>query len=124
MIDDYLQVPSKQNVFAIGDCAANKTRPLTMLAQVANQQGVHLAKALNKNQVETSPFKYKFLGAMAQLGTFEAVADLNGPKLTGFTALLAWRSAYWTMSVSITNKILIPMYWFKSFFFGRDISKF
>ena len=26
--------------------------------------------------------------------------------------------------VSLTNKLLIPMYWFKSFWFGRDISKF
>ena len=66
----------------------------------------------------------RFMGAMASLGTFKAVADLNGPKLTGLVAFLTWRSAYWTMSVSITNKILIPMYWFKSFFFGRDISKF
>lgn len=34
------------------------------------------------------------------------------------------RSAYWTKSVSIQNKILIPMYWFKSWIFGRDISGF
>lgn len=59
-------------------------------------------KMLNK-------FQYRFMGSMASLGTFKAVADLNGPKLKGLTAFLAWRSAYWTMSVSVTNKILIPM---------------
>jgi hypothetical protein len=26
--------------------------------------------------------------------------------------------------VSVTNKLLIPMYWFKSMIFGRDISRF
>ncbi len=46
---------------------------------------------------------------MAQLGTFKGIADLGRAKITGLTAFLAWRSAYWTMSVSITNKILIPM---------------
>ena len=42
----------------------------------------------------------------------------------GMMAFLVWKSAYWTKSVSVANKILIPMYWFKSFFFGRDISRF
>ncbi len=46
---------------------------------------------------------------MASLGTFKGVADLGAAKIKGLTAFLAWRSAYWTMSVSITNKILIPM---------------
>ena len=116
------------NVYAIGDCAAHHEKPLAMLAQVANQQGIHLSRSLNHND-ETS-FQYKFMGAMASLGTFNAVAELgsNVPhpasRLTGIAAFLVWRSAYWSMTVSITNKILIPMFWFKSYFFGRDISKF
>ena len=100
-----------------------------MLAQVANQQGIYLAKCFNSKDDQTL-FEYKFLGAMASLGTFKGVADL-GPivpgsagKLKGLIAFIAWRSAYWSKSVSITNKILIPMYWFKQYFFGRDISKF
>ena len=119
----------KNNVYAIGDCAANHDKPLAMLAQVANQQGIYLAKCMN-NKDEESLFDYKFLGAMASLGTFKAVVELgpnvpeSASKLKGFIAFLLWRSAYWSMSVSITNKILIPMFWFKSYFFGRDISKF
>jgi NADH dehydrogenase FAD-containing subunit len=122
-VEDNLQVVGLQDVFAIGDAAANQTVPLPMLAQVANQQGHHLAVCMN-NATPEQPFKYKFMGMMAQLGLFQAVADVHGTKLTGATAFLAWRSAYWTLTVSITNKILIPMYWFKSYWFGRDISKF
>ena len=33
-------------------------------------------------------------------------------------------SRYWGKQVSTQNKILIPMHWFKTFFFGRDISRF
>ena len=122
LVDERLQVPGREGVFALGDCAVSATQPLAMLAQVANQQGKYLARRLNKNTDQ--PFKYIFMGSMAQLGTWDAVADLNGPKVTGLAAFLAWRSAYWGYQVSVTNKILIPMYWFKSFWFGRDISKF
>jgi len=122
LIDDYLQIEGHSDVFALGDCAVSSSKPLAMLAQVANQQGIHLAKCLNNDSL--TPFNYKFGGAMAQLGAFKAVAQTNGPRLKGLLAFMVWRSAYWTMSVSLANKILIPMYWFKQFFFGRDISKF
>ena len=59
--------------------------------------------------MDDETFKYRFLGMMTSLGTYRGVADFGGAKMKGFAAFLAWRSAYWTMSVSITNKILIPM---------------
>jgi len=126
LVDDKLRVRGQDSVFALGDCAVSASAPMAMLAQVANQQGKYLAKSLNRDPELSSvkPFRYIFMGSMAQLGTWNAVADLNGPKVTGLAAFLAWRSAYWGYQVSITNKILIPMYWFKSFWFGRDISKF
>ncbi|KAJ1984305.1 hypothetical protein H4R34_000729 [Dimargaris verticillata] len=42
----------------------------------------------------------------------------------GRLAWLFWRSAYFTMSVSLKNKILIPVYWFLTWLLGRDISRF
>jgi len=44
--------------------------------------------------------------------------------ISGVTAWLTWRFAYWGTQVSVANKILIPMHWFKTFVFGRDISRF
>ena len=123
VVNDRLLVKGHDSVFALGDCARIDNNPLAMLAQVANQQGKYLGTTLNSGK--DTAFKYRFMGSMAGLGTFDAVADLPGSgKLRGFTAFLAWRAAYWTYSVSITNKMLIPMYWFKSYWFGRDISKF
>ena len=85
-----------------------------------------MASYLNKGHDRTRPFRYTFMGSMAQLGTWDAVLDApsGAPNMSGLMAFMAWRSAYWTYSVSITNKILIPMYWFKAYWFGRDISKF
>ena len=76
---------------------------------------------------------------MAQIGSERAVVDLRNvgsedlpagvtktddfnPK--GKAAFAIWRGAYWQMTISNTNKLLIPMYWFKAYFFGRDISRF
>jgi len=42
----------------------------------------------------------------------------------GFLAFLLWRAAYWTKQVSVVNKILIPLYWIKSWAIGRDVSSF
>ena len=87
-------------------------------------------KHFNGKITNDKPFKFLFLGMMTQLGTWHGVLqgpDLGshgGPKLKGIVAWFLWRSAYWGYQVSITNKILIPMYWFKSYWFGRDISKF
>ncbi len=87
------------------------------------------------------PFRYTHLFSMASLGGWKAVVDMSHveipvdesgkkvqpialPNITGISAFIIWRSAYWTLNVSITNKILIPMYWFKAWIFGRDISRF
>jgi len=77
---------------------------------------------------------------MAQIASWGAVVDTTnigesktpgpGPdnakhtNVTGLSAFLLWRGAYWTMSVSYANKLLIPMYWFKTMLFGRDLSRF
>ena len=76
---------------------------------------------------------------MAQIASFRAVVDTtnvleNAPpspgkgtphtNISGFSAFLIWRGAYWTKSISWSNKLLIPMYWVKTFFFGRDVSRF
>jgi len=126
-------------VFAMGDCAVDARKPLPALAQVANQQGRYLAAALNQGMHNSSgskqlePFKYRHLGSMASVGDWKGVYDSTNslsdhaslaPPVKGFMAFLLWRAAYWTEQVSLRNKVLIPMYWFKSAIFGRDISSF
>ena len=37
-------------------------------------------------------------------------------------AWLIWCSVYFSMAVSVRNKILISIYWFTTWLFGRDIA--
>ena len=79
-------------------------------------------------------FRYVERGSMASMGMGKGVVDLGKSgllggeglpvNLTGFLAFCSWRFAYLTKQLSWTNRLLIPMFWFKSAFFGRDISRF
>ncbi|KAF9376112.1 hypothetical protein BGX21_003583 [Mortierella sp. AD011] len=141
LTDPYLRVLDSEgkvvpNVYALGDCATIKDHELPQTAQVANQQAIWLRKALNKlaKQPEksltdvTGPFSFKNLGSMAYIGNWEAVVDMtkinDKAKESGRFAWVFWRSSYLTMSVSMRNKMLIPMYWFATWVFGRDVVSF
>ncbi|KAH8097116.1 FAD/NAD(P)-binding domain-containing protein [Cristinia sonorae] len=136
--DEHLNVIMKDtkavhsDVFAIGDAATVKDDPLPATAQVANQKAIYLTKKLNstiRGKKHLKPFRFHNSGSLAYLGDWEAVYDrtkVRGPKSrwTGRIAWLLWRSAYFTKTVSIRNKILVPTYWFMNWIFGRDLSRF
>lgn len=113
------------NAYALGDCAilAGTTYPAT--AQVAYQKAVWLAKRLNKDDLSKPPlkgFSWKNMGVMAYLGNWNALLQGGGGGgISGRAAWVIWRGAYLTKSVSLRNKILIPVYWFINWVFGRDI---
>jgi NADH dehydrogenase FAD-containing subunit len=58
------------------------------------------------------------------VGGYRALIDSPVIKRSGFLTWIMWNAAYITKLVSIKNKVMIPLYWFKSFVFGRDISRF
>ena len=126
-----------EDVYAIGDCASIEGYDLPCTAQVAKQKAVYLSKVFNKHLPADSagptnanlpaPFVFKDVGALAYIGSWRAIARLQfteerNVNKQGILAWFIWRSAYMTMSVSWRNKILIPVYWFLAYFFGRDIS--
>ncbi|KAJ0118460.1 external NADH-ubiquinone oxidoreductase 1 [Diaporthe amygdali] len=121
-----LQTQILNDVFVIGDCAVISDQPtLPKTAQVASQEASYLAKALNKGSMEEEkPFAFRNLGTMTYLGNWKALFQGTSGDLTGFMAWVLWRGAYLTKSMSWKNKLLIPVYWFVSWVFGRDISRF
>jgi len=117
------------DIYALGDCATVENYNLPQTAQVAQQKGYYLAKAFNKHSISPnyfpSPFVYRHRGAMAYIGDWNALIDSPTHfKGTGRFAWVIWRSSYLTMTVSWRNKILIPAYWFMTWAFGRDTSRF
>ncbi|OCL02786.1 nucleotide-binding domain-containing protein [Glonium stellatum] len=114
-----------EDVFALGDCAILEGTTYPATAQVASQKAEWLAKHLNQSDVDKNSFTWKNMGVMAYVGNWNAIMQSGGGgNVSGRAAWVLWRGAYLTKSVSWRNRILIPIYWFINWAFGRDISRF
>jgi NADH:ubiquinone reductase (non-electrogenic) len=125
-VDPFLRVPAHSGVFALGDCAQAGEPPFPATAQVAQQQGNYLARALVRelDGKPAEPFRFRSQGMLAYIGAKQALADLPQVKWSGRLAWLFWRSVYVTKLVSLANKIKVLFDWFKARLFGRDLSRF
>ncbi len=126
LVDEYLRVDGTDGLYALGDCVVIEGKTIPATAQVAQQEGQYLAKALQRGAsgIRQKPFRYKHYGMLAYIGSAQALADLEHIKGRGFATWLFWRSVYITRLVSMKNKILVLFDWAKTFLFGRDISRF
>ncbi|HEX9944051.1 MAG TPA: FAD-dependent oxidoreductase [Thermoanaerobaculia bacterium] len=126
IVDPFLRLPSRPDVYALGDCAAVGEPPLPATAQVAQQQGKYLARTLDRQRAgkPIEPFRFKASGMLAYIGGGEALADLPQVKWSGRGAWLFWRSVYLTKLVSLANKAKVLFDWVKARLFGRDLSRF
>lgn len=125
-VDGNLRLHGRSETYALGDCAAVGEPPLPATAQVAQQQGEYLARALHRrlDGKPVEPFRFRSAGMLAYVGAGRALADLPAVKWSGRTAWLFWRSVYLTKLVSPANKVKVLFDWLKAMLFGRDLSRF
>lgn len=128
LTNEFLQIPSHPEIYAAGDCATMAGTPVPQTAQLAQQEGKYLARALNRSARgrTTPPFRFNDLGMLAYVGERRALADLKQARFRGRGLLtyFFWRSAYLTRLVSLKNKMLVLFNWVMTALFGRDLSKF
>jgi len=119
---------------------SSKITTLPATAQVASQQGKYLGKKLSylANHHETlqendiladsdeayyKPFRYLHLGSLAYIGN-AAVFDFGSTSFAGgLVAMYAWRSIYWSESVSARTRALLMFDWIVRGIWGRDLSR-
>ncbi|KXG44159.1 NAD(P)/FAD-dependent oxidoreductase [Tepidibacillus decaturensis] len=94
-VDEFLRAPGYQDVFIIGDNSIvfnEEGRPYPPTAQIAVQQGEHLAKQITSyvrnGKMDLKPFKFNLRGTVASLGKGEAIGKVGNRKMTGYTALI------------------------------------
>jgi NADH dehydrogenase len=112
-----LAVPGLDGVYAIGDSAATPGedgRPLPALAQVANQQGIHLGRALSRSLKEGTPlppFRYRERGNTAIVGRNAAVFDFGRFRLKGRIGWLLWAVVHIYLLTGFENRALVAVHW-------------
>ena len=126
--DACMRVPSRPEVWAIGDCAAipgPEGKPYPTLAQHALREAKVLSKNLAgilKDQTP-QPFVYHALGSMAALGHYRGIANLMGVNVKGFLAWVVWRTYYLFQMPRWERRMRILLDWTIALFFRPDTVK-
>ena len=127
-VDASMRVQGHDNVWGIGDCAANvdeNGEAIPPNAQAAVQEG----EAVAKNVVaamegrEPKPFEYKTLGQLVELGGQFAVNDVLGVKFSGRLASFFWRLTYLYKTDSPQNQTRIAVDWILDLFFRPAVTQ-
>ncbi len=116
VVDPDLSIPGHDNIFVIGDaanCKDEKGNPLPGVAQVALQQGKHIASILKDHSLkhQRQPFRYNDKGSMATIGRAKAIAEIGNLKLTGFSAWLVWSVIHVFFLIGFRNRIRVMLEW-------------
>jgi NADH dehydrogenase len=120
LVNEYNEVSGLPGIYAIGDISLQTTDAAfpnghPQMAQVAIQQGTHLAKNFLATAAskERTPFTYFDKGTMAIIGRNKAVADI--PKLNmhfkGFIAWFIWLFIHLTFLISYRNRFKTLSNW-------------
>jgi NADH dehydrogenase len=126
-----MRVTGYDNIWALGDIAAvpDPARPglsCPPTAQHAIRQGKlmanNVAAALGYRE-EVKPFTFKTLGAFADLGRHNAVANLMGVRVRGFPAWAVCRFYHLAWMPSIRRKIRLIADWTVDFWVRRDTAE-
>ncbi|MCH2171422.1 NAD(P)/FAD-dependent oxidoreductase [Myxococcota bacterium] len=122
-----MRVEGREGVWALGDCAAvpnamdGSISPT--LAQYATRQAEQLAENIcaSIRGGVPQPFSYSPQGMFCLIGHRNAVGQVYGRRLSGFTAWLLWHVIYWAKMPTLARKVQIAVDWLWGLCFPRDI---
>lgn len=123
-VTDLLNLENRTEAFVIGDLAYLEDgdgRPLPQVAQVAIQQGRHVARNILRYIAggEPAPFKYHDPGMLAVIGRNAAVAHVFGLAFKGLTAWLLWLGIHIAWLIGFRNRALVLLNWGWNYAFYR-----
>lgn len=111
-----LSVPGLDGVYVVGDSAGfvQDGHSLPALAQVAQQEGHHLGKALRASILDGKAmpaFRFHDRGSTAVISSGAAVYDYRGWKLKGFVGWVFWAVVHVYLLTGFRNRILVVTQW-------------
>ncbi|MGV1791844.1 NAD(P)/FAD-dependent oxidoreductase [Rhizobium sp. A37_96] len=117
IVNEYLEVPGRADVFVIGDtaCATRPDgRPVPGVAPAAKQQGKYIAH-LVRNRLAGSgdrkPFIYKDQGSLATIGKRAAVIDFGRIAMTGWLAWWIWGGVHIFFLIGTRSRFSVAWSW-------------
>ena len=122
-----MRLKGSDSAWAIGDCArivnAHDQSICPPTGQFAERQGRQAAENIVRalNGRPTTPFTYKPLGVFCAIGGRNAVAEILGRRVSGFTAWVLWRTIYLLKLPSWSRRVKVGADWTWDLLFARDL---
>ena len=128
LVNEYLEVPDRPGVWALGDCAlvpdpgSGGFHPPT--AQHALREGRTVAHNVVAAVLGRSkrPFRFSTLGQLAAIGKRTGVANVFGIKFSGFIAWWLWRTIYLSKLPRLEKKVRVALDWTLDLCFAKDFA--
>ncbi|MFB6284271.1 MAG: FAD-dependent oxidoreductase [Halobacteria archaeon] len=126
-VDEYLNIPEYDNVWAAGDCAyvvdAKSGEPHPPTAQHAIRESKDMAANVYRKTTgeEMKPHSYSTQGMLCVIGHQAACAEIGNFRFTGLFAWLMWRMIYLMKLPGLDRKIRVFFKWTVDLFFPPDI---
>ncbi len=112
-----LQLAEYPDVFAIGDLVRVNSSNLSGVAPEALQQGVYVAKAIEKiiHGKPLQPFRYFNKGRLAIIGCYSGIGKIGILKLRGFLPWFFWLAVHLVYFPNWRNRLMILMTWLHTY---------
>jgi NADH dehydrogenase len=123
LIDETLRVGGREDIWALGDCAAvpNTCTP-DHLDPPTCQHSLRQARRLAKNLTGSpKPYGYRMLGQVATLGYHKGIAEIPGMQLRGFAGWWVARTYHLYQLPLVSRKLRVVLDWTVALFFRRDV---
>lgn len=125
VVDETLRVEGRENLWALGDCAAvpNRATPGRVdppTSQHALRQARRLARNLGG---EPRAYRYRMLGQVATLGRNKGIAEVLGLRFRGFPGWFLTRTYHLYQLPLLSRKMRVVVDWTTALFFRRDIAE-
>jgi NADH dehydrogenase len=122
-VDETLRVEGREDVWALGDCAAvPNTKTPGVLDPPTCQHALRQARRLSKNLTgPPKPYGYRMLGQVATLGQYKGIAEIPGFRIRGFLGWFIARTYHLYQLPLLSRKLRVVIDWTVALFFRRDI---
>jgi NADH dehydrogenase len=122
LVDRQHKIKGFEHLYCLGDQALMVTEKYPQghpqVAQVALQQGKHLAEFLNGKH--THSFEYNDKGSMAILGKKNAVVDIGRFHFNGLFAWFLWSLVHIFSIIGVKNRLFVFINWIFFYFSNRS----
>ncbi|MGJ9459083.1 NAD(P)/FAD-dependent oxidoreductase [Oceanobacillus sp. CF4.6] len=95
VINAFYQVPEKQNIYVVGDCASSEYSPSAQLAGLQGEQIAEILLAVLKDKEPKKPKPLKLKGTLGSLGKSDGFGNMVKTPLTGLLPRLAKTGVLW-----------------------------